>query len=46
MLDFLLQQPMHETLIGRRPEYYNERDAVAQSRKCTTLYKRAHRFVR
>ena len=27
--DFLFQQPMYEALIGRRPESYNARDAVA-----------------
>lgn len=29
MFDFLFQQPMYEALIGRRPESYNGRDAVA-----------------
>ena len=29
MFDFLFQQPMYEALIGRRPETYNGRDAVA-----------------
>ena len=29
MFDFLFQQPMYEALIGRRPEAYNGRDAVA-----------------
>jgi len=29
MTDFLFQQPMYETLIGRRPKNYNGRDAVA-----------------
>jgi uroporphyrinogen decarboxylase len=28
MFDFLFQQPMYETLIGRRPDGYNARDAV------------------
>ncbi len=28
MFDFLFQQPMFETLIGRRPDGYNARDAV------------------
>lgn len=29
LFDFLFQQPMYEELIGRRPENYNGRDAVA-----------------
>jgi len=29
MFDFLFQQPLYEALIGRRPENYNGRDAVA-----------------
>ena len=29
LFDFLFQQPMYEALIGRRPERYNGRDAVA-----------------
>ena len=29
MFDFLFQQPLYEALIGRRPETYNGRDAVA-----------------
>jgi hypothetical protein len=29
MFDFLFQQPMYEALIGRRPESYNGRDAMA-----------------
>ncbi len=29
LFDFLFQQPMYEALIGRRPESYNGRDAVA-----------------
>jgi uroporphyrinogen decarboxylase len=29
MFDFLFQQPLYEALIGRRPESYNGRDAVA-----------------
>ncbi len=29
MFDFLFQQPMYEALIGRRPDVYNARDAVA-----------------
>ena len=29
MFDFLFQQPMFEVLIGRRPEGYNAKDAVA-----------------
>ena len=29
MFDFLFQQPMFEALIGRRPEGYNGRDAIA-----------------
>lgn len=29
MFDFLFQQPMYEALIGRKPECYNARDAVA-----------------
>jgi hypothetical protein len=29
MFDFLFQQPLYEALIGRRPENYNARDAVA-----------------
>jgi hypothetical protein len=29
LFDFLFQQPMYESLLGRRPETYNGRDAVA-----------------
>ena len=29
MFDFLFQQPLYEALIGRRPENYNGRDAIA-----------------
>lgn len=29
MYDFLFQQPLYDALIGRRPEAYNARDAVA-----------------
>ena len=29
MFDFLFQQPLYETLIGRRPVDYNARDAIA-----------------
>ncbi len=29
LFDFLFQQPMYEALLGRRPERYNGRDAVA-----------------
>ena len=29
LFDFLFQQPLFESLIGRRPEGYNGRDAVA-----------------
>ncbi len=29
LFDFLFQQPMYESLLGRRTETYNGRDAVA-----------------